>query len=213
MNVSVSNSLKAVLLGLAFFTLTACSTNKLVKTYEGDVLPQEQVSILAAPENLSVLSVNGRGVPVYMLSDVETRYALKPGMNQVVFKYESVWAKPGPKANGSARSERIESLPMLVNIDAQAGEQYRFVFDNAGNIREARALSQEFFATVASASGAVLSESALYKEGVLANKELPDEGGRTVESEEPSQIESLMKLWEKTSPKERKAFLVWAIQE
>src|SRR5690606_37420620 len=64
--------------------MSACSSNKLVKTYPGELLPEQSVGVLTAPESITVLSVNGSPVTQYLLSNLEVRYALKEGENLVV---------------------------------------------------------------------------------------------------------------------------------
>ena len=106
--------------------LTACSTNKIVQTYDGAVLPNKAISILTAPENIILLSVNGQAVPQYMLSNLEVNYGLKAGENLIVFQYESIWSKAKKDDETGSRVELIKSDPLAVVIPALAGKNYNF---------------------------------------------------------------------------------------
>lgn len=205
--------------------LVACSTsNRLVKTYDGETLPSSQLATLIAPENIAIISVNGKDVPNYLLSDLNTKYALKPGFNHVVFNYESVWAKPGIRANDGPASEKTESKPMFVSFDARLGEQYDFSFQDATKLKEARALSERFSADLIDGKGAVVTTSKLF-EGKLSSEDSlslvqtlvsslqAKSSSHDADSAEPSNLSNLKILWQQASPAERKAFLAWAFKE
>ncbi|KZY39894.1 hypothetical protein A3752_18615 [Oleiphilus sp. HI0081] len=207
---------------LSLVLLSACSaSNKVVQTYEGNILPQDQLAVVLAPENISLISVNGREVPTYLLSNIETKYGLRAGLNQLVFKYESIWAKPGPQTNGNSRSEKTESQLVMLEFNALAGESYNFVYAEADNIREARSLASNFSASLVDKVGQELAVSVPYTEKSSANQKVfvsgkvtgADSGLSESKSEAASSLVSLKELWGKTSTEDRKAFLVWAFQE
>ena len=78
---------------LISLTLLGCTSDKIVKTYDGKILAKDEVAVLTAPQNITLLSVNGKEVQQYLLSNLDVNYALKAGENLVVFKYESIWSK------------------------------------------------------------------------------------------------------------------------
>lgn len=215
--------------------LTACSSGTIVKTYEGEKLQAQSLAVLTAPEYISLVSVNGKRVPKYLLSSINTNYGLKPGINVVVFEYESVWAKAAVGSEG-ARSELVSSGRKEVVIDAIAGENYNFDFAKASNVRDAKVLAENFSAQVVNASGAVIAQSTepgIYKTAtkpasVVATPvvtELAAENSvgvtaapvpQPVAADQASQalptIEGLKVLWKNASAEEKKSFLKWAFQ-
>lgn len=212
--------LKTLCAALLCLLVSGCSSSsKIVQTYEGEPLAPEQFAVLVAPEHISIVSVNGVEVTSYLLSDVVTNYGLKPGSNDVVFKYESVWAKPGGQAGGGPRSEKTESAPMFVSFDAKPGGVYRFTFEEADNIREARQLANEFSAMLVNKLGDGVASSAPYK-GQAASDRASSFIQRMVsgvttnaDDEGASHLDEMKALWSKASAEDRKAFLAWAFQE
>jgi len=201
--------------------LVACSTGKIVKTYEGDKLLVEQVAVLTAPENIVVLSINGKRVKNYLLSDLNVNYGLKPGENLVVFQYESIWAKTIRENKDAPRSEKVVSEPIEVLIDAKAGESLNFKFQSGSNVREARALAETFEAEVVDSKFIVIAQSA--KVGTfaankatakLAEEKIAKEKNKALSgSSDLSSLEALKVLWGVATADEKKVFLVWAFQE
>jgi len=112
-----------LLLILSVLFLVACSTGKIVKTYDGDELLTEELAVLTAPENIVVLSINGKKMKKYLLSDLNVNYGLKPGENLVVFQHKSVWAKAVRENRDAPRSETVVSEPKEVLVLAKAGER------------------------------------------------------------------------------------------
>jgi len=200
--------------------LVACSNGRILKTYEGDVLAKEQLSVLTAPENIVVLSINEKAVKTYLLSDIEVNYGLKPGKNLVVFQYESVWGKV-MRGDDTPRSEKIVSKPKEVLIDAKAGEQLNFRFKKADNVREARLLAAAFEAEVIDAQSNALSvstELGVYEAGRKARENLESQAeakqtGALPDTANLQALDALKVLWRSANAEEKKAFLVWAFQK
>ncbi len=209
-----------ILLVLCFF-ISACSGNKPVKTYEGAALPDSEVAILMAPENINLLSVNGRPVTQYLLSNLETRYALKEGENLVVFQYKSIWGRAKADEQTGSRVDVAESAPKEVLIKAEPGKQYTFIYPAASHFKEASALAADFSAQIVDQNNERVSESVvqgtlsgLLKDTkpdpvVLDAKQLPvgaDKVSQTISDQ-------LKVLWSKASAEEKKSFLSWVFQE
>ena len=199
--------------------LVACSNGRILKTYEGDVLAKEQLSVLTAPENIVVLSINEKKVKNYLLSDIEVNYGLKPGKNLVVFQYESVWGKAA-RGDDAPRSEKVVSEPKEVLIDAKAGEQLNFRFKKAGSVREARLLAVAFEAEVIDAESNALSvstELGVYEASRVKERENIVSQVKQVETlpvtTNLQALEALKVLWGSASAEEKKTFLVWAFQK
>jgi len=203
--------------------LAACATGKVIKTYEGETLALGQEAILTAPENIALLSVNGRSVQQYLLSDLSVKYALKAGVNVVVFQYESVWGKAKTVSDGR-RSEKVESAPREALISAKPGDQYTFSFLKPGNVREARALANDFKANVFNQNSVLVAEAVALNtyssegqesapvDGVTAVAVKDNISATEAQDENISVVDSLKSMWGTASAEEKKAFLVWAFQ-
>lgn len=208
--------------------LAACSTNKIVKTYEGAVLPEEAIAVLTAPENITLISVDGKDVQQYMLNNLKVNYGLQAGDNLVVFQFDSVWAKAQKDEITGSRSEVVQSLPMEVLIPAKAGERYTFSHAPANNIREARTLADSFIARVVDEQANLIAESVAlnsHKQAqemhvrndesllVQGRKDADQENELNQQQENGSTLEKLRLVWGEATPEEKKAFMVWVFQE
>lgn len=196
---------------VASLFLGACSSGKLVKTYEGDAMPDSQVATLTAGENIVLLSVNGQRVPDYLLSSISVNYGLKPGKNVVVFQYESVWAQAKRGEDGRS-SEAVESERREVELDVAAGDKLTFRYGTASNIREAQALAATFEAEVTDQHGRVVAAS---RDVTVAKPTTFAESGGGFTGKATSglpAIEAIKVLWEDLSADEKKDFLKWAFQ-
>lgn len=216
--------LRLGVLALLSLLLVACSSGKIIKTYEGEALANEQVAVLTAPDNISLISVNGKRVPKYLLSTINVNYGLKPGVNVVVFEYESVWAVP--KKGDSLPSELVQSGRKEVVIDALAGERYNFTFDQVENLAQARELASNFVAELVDSHANVVATSTdqgvyappvvtpsnqgLTGQAMVSNRRHDD--NRRANSDLPT-LEALKVLWKRASADDKKAFLEWAFEK
>lgn len=212
----ILRSLRGILLLLVVVMMSAC-TGKPVKTYEGATLPDQDVAILTAGENIEVIQVDGKEMTSYLLSNVETMYALKPGKHRVIFNYTSVWAV-APQGPDSPRSESVDSPPQVVEIDVKAGESLSFEFDGVENVREARAFAERFTANVVDSQGRILASSDLYdaqvEQDVVVQVAASAAQASNLESKAaglPS-LEAMKVIWEGASAEDKKAFLKWAFK-
>jgi len=219
-------SLKALMLFMSL-VLFGCASGKIVKTYEGNVLSENEIAVLTAPENITILSVNGVEVQDYLLSNIDVNYGLKAGENLIVFKYESIWSKAKKDQETGARVDVVESEPMEVLFSAKPGEKYNFSFLPASNVREAKELSSTFVAQIVNKNNDLIVESvALNTHKKAIDKMLPKEQSllkerqleatvaspRSVSTEGASVIDQLKMIWPSASADEKKAFLVWVFQ-
>ena len=207
--------------------ISACSSNKLVKTYPGEKLPESSVAVLTAPENITLLSVNGQAVTQYLLSNLEVRYALEEGKNLIVFQYESIWGKAIRDSETGSRVEVVKSRPLEVLINARAGEQYRFNFMPADNQKEAEALAQNFVAQIVDAKDNLVAESLALGSNQKADDErAKKEKALLIDKAEAAEvlagkaktdgitvIDRLKALWAEANAEQKKAFMVWVFQE
>lgn len=205
-----------LLLVLSVLFLVGCSSGKIVKSYEGEELTVEQLAVLTAPENIVVLSINGKKVKRYLLSDLNVRYGLKPGKNIIVFQHESVWAKAIREEQDAPRSVKVTSEPKEVLLNVKAGEKLTFSFKNGANIREAKILAKAFQADVVDSGLNIVAQSAAlgtYQEtsnGKLSAEKITQSLAGTAELQT---LDALKVLWETATTNEKKAFLAWAFQK
>jgi len=210
----VIKSLSLIALAL---TMVACSSGKVVKTYEGDALPSNALATLTAGENLVLISVNDKPVPEYLLSNIEVNYGLKPGKNKVVFQYESVWARARVGEDGE-RSELVLSKQREVDIDAKPGAKLSFRYPEADNVREARALAASFDAEVVNKAGKVVARS--HDVTKVQADEMPASLTASAGAVSDAPVagpalpasEAIRVLWGKMTREEQKQFLQWAFQ-
>ncbi len=228
-----------VLLGIVF--LSACSGSKPVKTYEGERLAENQHAVLKAGENITVISVNGKPVTKYLLTNIEVDYALKPGPNTVVFQYRSTWAQAS-RGEDTPRATEVSSEKLQVSLTAQAGDRLAFKYDEAENVREAQALAENFRAEVVNQTGKGLAMSQAYQKPVVqpvaaqgasvqsvpvaassaaavpaatpSIAATPVASDTVPASPQPSlpTIDALKVLWDSATTAEKKEFLKWAFQ-
>lgn len=215
-------SLKALMLFMSLI-LFGCASDKIVKTYEGKALANDAIAILTAPENITLLSVNGVEVQQYLLSNIDVNYGLKVGENIVVFKYHSIWGRAKKDQETGSRVDVVESEPLEVRIIAKPGAKYSFSFLPAGNVREAKELASSFVVQVVDEQKSLVAESValntyqkekdqvLQKEqALLLEKQADSRVSKSVNG--LTVIEQLKALWPNASADEKKAFLVWVFQ-
>tara|TARA_R110001592_G_scaffold272481_1_gene539252 strand:+ start:7186 stop:7851 length:666 start_codon:yes stop_codon:yes gene_type:complete len=204
--------------------LFGCASDKIVKTYEGKVLPQDAIAVLTAPENITVLSVNGVGVQEYLLSSLNVNYGLKAGENLVVFKYASIWSRAKKDQETGLRVDVVESDPLEVLIGARPGAKYNFNFLPANNVREAKELASAFAAQVIDAQKNLVAESValntfqsakdklqLKEQALMLEKEANKHV--VLSSDGASVIDQLKAIWPSANADEKKEFLVWVFQK
>jgi len=202
----VVGRIRLLIVMLVIALLIGCSSGAIINTYSGDTLPASELAILNSPENIILLSVNGREVKQYLLSDLNVNYGLKSGENTVIFRYESLWGK-AKKAGDSARSETVASDPQELIIIAKPGQEYHFSFNGAGNVREARALAKSFSANIYDLNNVLIAKSQGL--GVSERAKLSE----TEKTSDSSVMDALTALWGKASAEEKKKFLAWVFQE
>ncbi|KZY61275.1 hypothetical protein A3737_22215, partial [Oleiphilus sp. HI0065] len=212
----IMRSLRGILLLVIVAMVSAC-TGKPVKTYEGAALPDKDVAILTASDNIEVIEIDGTEMTTYLLSNIETMYALKPGKHRIVFNYTSVWSV-APKGQDGPRSEAVESPAQVVEIEVKAGDSLSFEFDDVENIREARAFAERFTANLVDSQGNVLGASDLYVKQVEQEmgEQVAVAGVQAGQLESKAAglppLEAMKVIWEGASTEDKKAFLKWAFK-
>src|SRR5690606_23039677 len=140
--------------------LAACAaTNTRIKGYQGTELPDAETATLNAPATIRALSINGQKAASFLLTDFDLSFALRPGQKHIVVQYRSIWAKKGVRENGDSAVETVDSEPVEVSFEAEAGKTYTFMLDEPGNVRDARQYAKRFSAALVTGSGEVVAQS------------------------------------------------------
>lgn len=226
---------------LMMLSATGCSTNQLLKTWNGPDLAAGQVGILHAPADVEVVSVNGKDMTSYLLKDLALNYQLYPGVNQVLFKYRSLWAKTGRVDNGESKADLIESALQQVTIDVQPGADYTFAFSRPADKAGALVRAESFKANLLDANQRVVAASVAYvapapqplqaQQGQIQQGQAqqpltvlhcppPAESATVVSGQAAAASpatslptsEGLKVLWEQATSEEKKEFLRWAFK-
>lgn len=213
--------------------LAGCSNSMArVQTWDGAKAEPGQVAVLKTPGEIKVQSVNGRRTGNFLLDDLELDYELLPGRNEVVFTYETIWAKKTVVRNGESKVHTVSTEPQKLVIDARAGETYTFELPELGTRKEAEAfadspsltVTNEAGKVVASASGQIATAPSLpalagtddskapeadtvNDESQVVSAGTPAETGEKLET-----VEALKVMWERASADEKREFLRWAFE-
>jgi len=121
--------------------LAACAQREPVKLYSGAEQPTGQLVIVEMPYTLEVLNINGQPVPEAnrMTGNQDRKLELQPGTYRINAYYENVY-----DLDGGLSSEVVRTRSATFTIDGEAGEVWRLGFDAPSNLREARAIKDDF---------------------------------------------------------------------
>lgn len=208
---SLAACLRISLVWLSVFLLSACSTGKIVKTYEGDDRPADQIAVLTAPENIRVVAINGSEMPTYLLSGITTDYGLLPGEHLIEFEYEGVWAISKPDAEGN-KSRKVTSAPRQARITVAPGQAFTFRFERPENLSQAEALAADFKAQIVDAAGVAVTDSFVKIEAAPIVEAHNSAAQANTTPASVSKLDALKTLWTTMSAEDKKAFLSWAFQ-
>ncbi len=204
---------RAVALVLLSLCLVACSSGKIVKTWEGDEKPANELALLTAPEHITLLAVDGKAMPDYLLQGLTTTYSLLPGEHILEFKFETLWAV-ARKAENSSPSRVVSSEPQQVRVRVEPGQQLTFRYPTPGNLRDAEAIAATFSAELVDAQGRVVAKSVPAGTYTLPDTEPLKQAQAIagVSESDVSRLDALKVLWSRLSAEEKKAFLSWAFE-
>lgn len=123
---------------LAFALLAGCAHPPL-KLYEGPDRPATELATLTVPEEVEVISVNGKDVEGArgLMRKGDAVLQLAPGRYEVLAFYREIWQ------TGDAH-DTLKSDPALFDVDAAAGGQYRIGYDAPRTYEEAQRLAARF---------------------------------------------------------------------
>ena len=164
----------ATIMGL----LSGCSASPTVRTWDGPSRDSSQLAVLHAPENVKLLSVDGKSMDSYLLQDLAVDYTLLPGSHVLVYKYRSIWATHGNPGSGNSRVDVVESAPRQSTLNAVAGAEYHFSFTDAEDKSGAQQLAESFSPVLVNQNDNVVARAQTYEAGsqVATTTNAPDSG-------------------------------------
>lgn len=207
--------LRAGLIAVVMMSLVGCASSvSVVETWDGNPAAAASAATLKTPGEIRVTRVNGRVMTNFLMDDLALDYALLPGENEVVFVYKTIWAKSGVVRNGESKVHVIESEPQVVRFEAEAGETYRFEFDQPESRQEAERVMPEFSAMIVSSSGQSVVSSTVWDGQPIASSRtpIPEPVSESAPVNNGSSLEQLKSIWETASDEDKKAFLRWAFE-
>ncbi|MEL0028692.1 MAG: DUF2057 domain-containing protein, partial [Perlucidibaca sp.] len=114
---------------------SGCSTlirGNEVALYSGPELSQAQVATVIAPEEVQLLALDGKELPVSLFGTRETRFALLPGEHVFSLRYAGFFQI------NSENHDVVRSRPLALRFVARAGETYRFDYASPRDVDSAR---------------------------------------------------------------------------
>ncbi len=155
---------RVTLLMLLLSALAACTaSSRVVRSYEGPALQQEQVSRLEVPADIRVLSIDGQKQKDYLLENLSLTYELVPGRHTIVYRYESLWSRPGVGGEDAPKTETITSKEQQIVFDFAAGQLYHLSHSEPEDRSAAREYAAgSFQAFLTSESGGTLASGEAY---------------------------------------------------
>ncbi len=163
---------KLSLLSLALTTafLWGCSaSDRVVKTYEGPSLAEEQLAKLVTREDIRIIEIDGVKQQEYLLNNLALTYDLLPGEHIIAYQYRSIWARKKQSDDSDEPSANIaESGLRQVRMVFQPGQTYSFEFAKPSSFREAQAFAQNFSATLVDGNGRMVARDSAYGTAAVA---------------------------------------------
>jgi len=148
--------------GLLFclILLGGCSAQSMiVRTYDGPPLDSGQVASILVPEDINLVSVDGRPQKDYLLDNLDLTYEVTPGPHRLVYRYSSIWSKPAATKEDS-KVDVIESSLRELIYDFKAGVRYELAFARPEDREKARLFAEGFSAYLVTSEGQrVMSDS------------------------------------------------------
>ncbi|GGC82823.1 DUF2057 family protein [Marinobacter halophilus] len=198
------------------FTLAGCASSVTrIDTWQGDPVEADNPAVLKAPGEIQMITVNGRKMTNFLISDLALDYGLLPGQNDVVFTYKTIWARTGVVRDGESKVHTIESERQRVSFDAQPGAVYRFQFDRPSSRQQAEAMMKTFSAAIVSDTGEVAGRSELWDGKAMADAPRTPVSSSKVDDETgvaDTPLDRLKSVWSEASEEEKRTFLRWAFE-
>lgn len=185
-----------------------CATPGALKAYEGPARPAAEVAEIAAPEQVEIMSIDGREPPPGFLHS-QTRIALLPGEHVLSLRYVELFRV------SSEDHEVIRSRQAALRFTAEAGGLYRLDYPPQASLEAAREFAKAPRFQLVGGKGAAVESVAVKSQAEASlidtlQKAFEAQGGspRTV-----TNVDLLRDVWGRASPEERQEFRHWIDQQ
>lgn len=189
--------------------LTAgCAAQGPLKVYDGPVRPAAEVAEVVAPEQVEVMSIDGREPPPGFLRS-QVRFALLPGEHVLSLRYVELFNI------GSEGHEVIRSRQAAVRFTAVAGGVYRLDYPRQSGRDAAREFAKAPRFRLVSEQGGTVESVAIKSQAEASlidtlQKAFDSQGGQ---SRPVTNVDLLRDVWGRASPAERQEFRHWIEQQ
>lgn len=132
---TISRKITFPLIVSVILFLTACQTTPVHQAYNGPKKSDSEVASISIPESFNLLFFDKEKYHALIARDGAKIQAL-PGNHQIILYFKEYWDLPGDDF------ERVESKPISIKLNAQAGHNYNLKFNKPKNLEEARAFGK-----------------------------------------------------------------------
>ena len=135
--------LKSILAAVTVSVLVGCAAPSSIKTYEGQQLPVEDISILMADRQTFVRDISGYQTGItFSTKDMSmegTQFEVKPGPQQIVLDFyssssssDNVGAPPKGTTVTTTYRSSFTLVPIRISYDFQKGHKYELHYRRDG---------------------------------------------------------------------------------
>ena len=210
-------------IGLTFVALSvllsACTTNRVVKLYEGPERPVTDIAVLTMPVQLDIVTINDRQVQGVnaMFSMTDKELHVEPGRYRIAAQYRDVWDK------SASTHEVVRSNPVIFTVEAEAGQHYRLDYEHPETLEDAREMVRDFQGwteNTATGERTATTPSGITTRGVAGITTVQPERtetpataiapeARDESASEGDYLDMLKAYWSQATEEERRQFLRW----
>lgn len=200
---------KQGVVALAVMSLMACSTQGPVKTYEGPVRAISDVALISVPEQVEVMSIDGREPPSsFLKSNVEL--SLLPGEHVFSLRYVELFQITADE------HDVVRSKLAALRFTAKPGATYKLgIPKQAGHDAAIKFAREPVFTLLDNQNGDVTESSPIksYAEASLVDTISKAFTENQAAAGPVTNLDLLKDVWARTSPDERRAFRIWLDQQ
>jgi uncharacterized protein YccT (UPF0319 family) len=194
--------------------VTGCATTEPIALYDGKLKSLQETAIIVAPEEIEVLSVDGKSISSgYLRSG--TQFSLLPGEHVFTMRYVQLF-----KLNESDH-EVVRSQKVAMRLTVLLGQTYHLAIPPQNNIDTAKKFGKDPVITLVNAQNEEVAKSVLmksYAEASLFDTLTGAEAANQSEAKQTSMFDKtslqvLKDIWHQASPTDQKAFKEWLQQQ
>lgn len=200
---------QGVVLVLVMMGLTACATQGPLKVYEGPARAASELVLVSVPEEIEIMSVDGREPPPSFLKS-NVVLSLLPGEHVFSLRYVELFQITADE------HEVVRSKQAALRFTAKAGSTYKLEMPKQTTRDAARAFAKDpKFSIVNKGDGSAIESAPIksYAEASLIDSINKAFTGSTTEAAPVTNLDLLKDVWTRTTAEERKAFRTWQDQQ